>query len=114
MEGISKETLEDYHNIARSIGDLIRSQVIRDLLSECKELDPWLPIDENTPKDKELLLYYPARENDDDFDMPKIQSVGYWSVPLGIWVCDLRYLWGEEKSRLVRPTHYQELPEAPL
>lgn len=24
---------------------------------------------------------------------------------------DLKYCWGEEKSRLVQPTHYQELPD---
>lgn len=56
MEGISKETLEDYRNIARSIGDLIRAQVISDLLRECTELDPWLPI-ESAPLRKAIRLY---------------------------------------------------------
>lgn len=116
MRGISEEVLKiKLSEIKRSTEFQDgRWQMLVELSLLCTELNPWLPIDEDTPKDRLLLLYYPARYNDDDFDMPKIQSVGYWSHPLGIWVCDLKYCWGEEKSRLVQPTHYQELPEAPL
>lgn len=118
MRGISEEFLKSIladNNEYKMSAPYINAQkkVLQTLINQCKELNPWLPIDENTPKDRSLLLYYPGRENDDDFDIPKIQSIGYWSFSLAIWVCDLKYCWGEEKSRLAQPTHYQELPDDP-
>lgn len=118
MRGIKEERLRELfrvqYNPPRDEYERGFNNCLAMLLTfECKELNPWLPIDENTPKDRSLLLYYPGRENDDDFDIPKIQSIGYWSFSLAIWVCDLKYCWGEEKSRLAQPTHYQELPDDP-
>ena len=51
-EGISKETLLsinpwDYDN---------QQDLLNAILELCKELDPWLPIDEDTPKHQELIL----------------------------------------------------------
>lgn len=94
--GLSKETLEDYRNIARSLGDVIRAQVISDLLRDCKELDPWLPIDENTPRGKSVL-----------FKRNHTQTVGT-IIPDGQeFACFDGY------HQRIYPTHYKELPEDP-
>jgi len=66
------------------------------LIDECDELNPWLPIDENTPKDIWLLLV----------DAAKDQYIGKFASEYGKWYVDI--------GVHVIPTHYQELPEAPL
>ncbi len=58
---------------------------------ECKELNPWMPIDENTPKDKQFLLYV------DKGPVIGRQFVG-----------EIRFNW------IYAPTHYRELPEDPV
>jgi hypothetical protein len=68
------------------------------LIAECKELNPWLPIDENTPKDKNILVYAPPYQ-----DLQSLQQVCKWHESAGFCIDELR-----------TPTHYQELPEAPL
>lgn len=54
MEGISKERLLELFKEPGHTG-LISENELR---KECHELNPWLPIDENTPKDKRLLVYF--------------------------------------------------------
>ena len=62
------------------------------LLKECKELDPWLPIDENTPVDgRDLLLH-------DGIDT----VIGFWEIDA----------WYTESGH-VHPTHYKLLPDVP-
>ena len=97
--GISKEDL-----IAR-LGEVDRSDVrlltlLTIMISECKELNPWLPIDENTPKDRRILLLYPAM-----LDTPSV--TGLWNALKGRFVADI-VIHGS-----IRPTHWQELPENP-
>lgn len=58
--------------------------------AECTELNPWQPIDENTTKDKFLLLYSPGIEGVSKKFVGKLESCWYWN-----------------------PTHFCELPEDP-
>ena len=102
MRGISEERLKELKDNDCYSG--IEQSVIYELLSdECKELNQWLPIDENTPKDRRLLLFFPGYGSyDGGFLMIRRDGKDVFaasaslSVPLGIW-----------------PTHYQELPEDP-
>lgn len=63
------------------------------LLAERKELNPWLPIDENAPKDRPIIVYYPTME-----------------PGLRIRVIVRSVNWD---ASLHKPTHYQELPQEP-
>lgn len=89
MRGISEERLKD-------IGDQMDScryieGSLKDwLLDECEEINPWLPIDENTPKDRELWLYW--------------KSTGH--IECGFY----NHMCGQGSY----PTHYQELPDDPV
>ncbi|PTQ86934.1 hypothetical protein [Nitrosomonas ureae] len=102
MEGISKERLEsqlkrislqfDYDPTDRMI------RMLKQLIMECTELNPWIPIDEDTPIDKELILYYPAGRVNHVF-LPKIKLIGYHRPQLS--------------SICRQPSHYQELIKDP-
>lgn len=85
--GISKERLEKTYNMYRK--DLQFEAILGNLIRECRELNPWLPIDENTPKDRPILLYSPGMENGCKQFVGNIESA-WW-----------------------KPTHYQELPGDP-
>lgn len=90
MRGISKEELRRLRDYYFSLG--INPVIdINNLIEQCKELNPWLPIDENTPKDRPLLLKANCGVAvEGSFN-------GYW--------------WEEHLLRTeIRPTHYQELP----
>ena len=86
MRGISEKDLKDRQDVARRIKDYVRSTLIDELISECKELNPWRPIDENATTTRKVLLFDASS---------KQQSVG--------WV-----------TANPQATHYQELPAAPL
>lgn len=103
MRGISEESLKDKLDIARRFNDHIRSQLLYELISECKELNPWLPIDENTPKNRRLSLYWPGTGWITGRWVQLNNTVGYFTHDLS------RY-----DPPSVKPTHYQELPETPL
>lgn len=62
---------------------------------ECKELNPWLPIDENTPKNRKILLYFPQVYGWD---------IAEWDHKLNCW----------KGYGFYKPTHYQELPDDPV
>ncbi len=57
-----------------------------------RELDPWLPINEDTPKGRPLLLYIPAG--------PLMRRQ---------WIGDI-----DSNCWLVQPTHWKELPADPV
>lgn len=80
-EGISKERLLFWK-------DLTSHELLEILLRECAELDPWIPIDENTPKDRQLLL-----------------NGEFYQCTGPEWV--------DDGNRIMHPTHYQELPDDP-
>lgn len=68
------------------------------LLSECTELNAWQPIDKNTPKDKNILVYDPVYYG---------QLVVIWSESYNLWMT----VFGRKLTR--PPTHWQELPKDP-
>jgi hypothetical protein len=97
MEGISKERLleiarqthdsDDTNHIVLSLFDY--------LITECTELDPWLKIDENTPKDRPIVVYCPPYQ-----DLESFVSKCQWHESAGFCVDELR-----------TPTLWQELPK---
>lgn len=95
--GISKEAAKRIGQVLDSIKYLECSIEDR-LLDECKELDPWLPIDENTPKNGEEILLCSM------FD----QAVCYWrddEVKTG-------WTWGLE-NKFLNPIGWKKLSELP-
>lgn len=69
------------------------NDLLRVLINECTELNPWLPIDENTPKDRLILL----------FDISRGVIIGQWYD--GHWVSSMIIMHDV--------THWQELPGDP-
>lgn len=55
MKYISKERLETLLN---NTSYITANDLLRVLINECKELNQWQPIDENTPRDRRILLLY--------------------------------------------------------
>lgn len=95
MEGISKERLLRklvYMPIGISDYDRGRNDALNELLIECTELNPWLPI-ADVPKDRPIIVYYPTME-----------------PGLRIRVIVRSVNWD---ASLHKPTHYQELPQEP-
>ena len=81
--GISEERLQEIIKHSPNID-------INELLEECTELNPWMPIDDNTPKDKYLLLYSQDIEGLSKKFVGKLESAWCW-----------------------KPTHWCELPDNP-
>lgn len=76
-------------------------ELLNEILAQCKELNPWIPIDENTPRDRRLNLYWPGRG----------WITGEWrqlNKDIGYFIHD-----GLKYEPVIKPTHYQELPEPP-
>lgn len=91
MRGIEEERLKELYLSDKTSNSL--QTAIQWLMVECKELNPWLPIDENTPKDKEMLFYWPP---------------GATCNPLPVRMV------GIFNKFFIKPTHYQELPPNPI
>lgn len=91
MRGISEARLLKLREHFDKPYSIVEAKLVQDLINECKELNPWLPIDENTPKYKELLLYYP--ENDSSERLCRVTKY--------------------DPNSIRQPTHYQELPDDP-
>lgn len=92
MRGISEEDAWSLYNGTYAKDGFIPKSMI---IGRIKELNPWLPIDENTPKDRPLLI-----KGSEGVD------VGQWEKPWdqdGIWVDNHGYI-------IDNATHYQELP----
>ena len=90
--GISKnDFLEVFDYLSRGV--IKQKDVERVLKTHIKELNPWLPIDERTPKDKYLLV-----------KISNCKMIGQWANG-ETWVDDHGYSIDET------PTDYQELPE---
>ena len=69
------------------------------LIHECKELNEWQPIDEDTPKHKYILLFYPKLKD---------KIVARWSHHFNCWITNLR-----EDINTGEPSHWQHLQEDP-
>lgn len=92
--GISKKDLIDinpweYDN---------QQDLLNAILEKCKELNQWLPIDENTPKDKRIFLWFPEAN-------PINKIIGKWDCVNKKFIT--------EHSAFGNPTYYQELPDDP-
>jgi len=80
--------------------DSVHGQAHQSAVSIIGDLDKqWLPIDENTPKDRKILLLWP--------ELGVME--GEWVVDV-FW-CDMWELTGCVMDE--QPTHWQELPEPP-
>ena len=88
MRGITEERLKDLFKEYSFIGFI---------LAECTDLNAWQPIDENTPKDKYILVYDPGYG----------QLVVIWLEFYNVWMT----VFGRKLTH--PPTHWQELPEDP-
>ena len=93
MRGITEGRLKEvFSKLYWSTND--DKELFTALLSECTELNAWQPIDENTPNDRPILLFYPESNNQNEF-----KRVDFYNG----------------KSELcVNPTHYKELPKVPI
>lgn len=96
MKGITEERLKEVFSWFYWPSDA-EKKFFESLLSECTELNAWQPIDENTPKDKYILVYDPGYG----------QLVVIWSEFYSVWITDF----GRKLTH--PPTHWQELPEDP-
>lgn len=94
MKGITEERLRELLQDL-PCGDEKYATLDYLLGRECKELNPWQPIDGNTPKDRQIVLSYPELGAHD----------GCWIVDS--WYCDLADLADSREQ----PTHWQKLPE---
>lgn len=97
MKVISKKAVSELFNKFYNDESMRVDELEILLIEACKELDPWLPIDENTPKDKRLNLYWEGY----GWYTGEWRRNQFWidamlSVPLNI-----------------QPTHYKLLPEDP-
>lgn len=99
MRGISEKDLrEKFRNLYWSTDD--DRQLLTALLTECKELNPWLPI-ENAPKECPLWLFN------------GVKVIGQWDDCLCEWSV-LPLFWGGQTFDKSKPfTHYQKLPDDP-
>ena len=98
MRGIEEERLiEIYNNFVRQNPEY--ACLVRSIIAECKELNPWLPI-EDAPKDRPLWLYTK--------DLGQLK--GQWSnTPRDKHISN----WQNTRGVIINPTHYQELPADP-
>ncbi|MBY0483478.1 hypothetical protein [Nitrosomonas sp.] len=99
-EGISKEYLENSIKTITEVSGIDETSrslmliVFNDLLKRCYELDPWIPIDENTPRNQDILIT----------DKSKRKYIGRL-FSSGIWCT-------QGKLDFI-PTHYKLLQEDP-
>ena len=100
MRGISDESLKELVNSYEGAHGF--SRVFKWLLKhECQELNQWMPIDENTPKDRPIILFNP--EDNRGYS-------GQWRGTLdgsGYWDYD------HDNASFDKPTHWMPLPNAP-
>jgi hypothetical protein len=94
MRGITEEKLL---KLRKKYKSNIVYKLIDYLIKECTELNAWQPIDENTPKDRNILVYDPGYGH----------LVVIWSEFYNLWIT----VFGRKLTE--PPTHWQELPEYP-
>ena len=91
MKGISEERLIAYKQ-SRKL-DEHQSAFIDTMIDACEELNNWLPIDENTPKDRNFLGFIPGAYG---------WELVWWEHRNDRWSCHPYVM-----------THWQELPSIP-
>lgn len=98
MRGISEERLLEL--ISRVQDPLVQYRelmTLRVMLGACTELNPWMPIDENTPKDKQVLLFYPGHKCPSGYLENHVAAMKYNEL------ATIRY----------KPTHWMHIPNEP-
>lgn len=93
MRGISEEMLNKCYDSALRMDDKIAIPGLEIALAMCTELNPWQPIDENTPKDRPILMCGSSIFK------------GRWSAIDNSWI--------EDSGLLRNPKQWTELPEPP-
>lgn len=91
MKGISEERLTQL--LGEAYGEYEELFICNLLNNECKELQPWQPI-ESAPKYRKILLYFPQVYGWD---------ITNWDHKRNCW----------ENYGFYTPTHWLELPESP-
>ena len=93
MRGISEERLRELVNE----GSLDERNTLEFLIrTECQELNPWRPIDENTPRDRMILIW------DDNHGHCAVA----WNEFYLCFTSTIGY-------KYYQATHWQELPKEP-
>jgi len=102
MRGITEERLGEILNSPEYI-HRVPFSLLSLLGRECTELNPWKPIDENTPKDRIIWGFVEGKK--------RLIKWGKTShVPLyGFCLADQ----GTEDFDICKPTHWCELPDDP-
>jgi hypothetical protein len=70
---------------------------------------PWQPVDEHTPKDRDLLLAFPHR----GVVRGRWEEDKYAKTPRPYWTNDRERIYGIRATRDDQPTHWMDLPEMP-
>lgn len=96
MEGISKNDVREIINYFNNC-NITKQELSYQLYSRCKELDPWLPI-ENAPKEGVFLVYLPNEKL-------KIQAAKFHP--------NINVIGNSFAFDLTEPTHYKPLPPDP-
>lgn len=102
MIGISKERLEEVlsgNDEYKMPQPYINAQrkLLKAMIDCCEELNPFLPIDENTPKDCKVLLAFPTQDGsyeyavDFAFEAATVRDFNAKGMPA------------------IKPTHYQKI-----
>jgi len=97
MRGIrEKELLELRDRLPNEVSlyNAGKLAMLNELITECHELNPWLPI-ENAPRDREILVYAPPHDG-----LGALKQICKWHESAGFCIDEFRTV-----------THYQELPE---
>lgn len=93
--GISKDSLEKKLISAEKLKEWNSVALLNMIITQCKELDPWLPV-ENAPAEQFLLVLL------DNGDIHKAKKC----MPFCTWLTPSFF-------EIDRPTHYKKLPEDP-
>lgn len=78
MEGTSRDRLKELIRLNEDNSTYSKEEVgiFKALERACEELDPWLPIDEDTPKDQDLLITNKSKRK----YVGRLFSPGVWCV----------------------------------
>lgn len=98
MRGISEERLIELVSLIPEPAEKFHEFLILSaLLNQCTELNTWVPIDENTPKDKQVLLFYPGHKCPSGYLENHVAAMKYNEL------ATIRY----------KPTHWMHIPNEP-
>lgn len=74
----------------------------------------WKPI-ETAPKDRRIMLYYPQQIfNGVNIIFGKWDKDKYHKNPKPYFTHDFERIYGVGKTRFNQPTHWNEIPDAPI